>query len=160
MLWLQGEQNVQPKRNEQGQVNCQSPWTPDQLNKQTTHYVVFVICCLFGNELCCACKGEQNVQPKRNERGQVIRLPKIDFRIRDFLTTDRDIHTFTSYVVCYCRQIYDGQNEYTEWTFNDAMALTLYVFRYFAHQRFWFIMPWLWHHMPISAYGHWYFLVS
>ena len=47
---------------------------------------------------CWGTAAEQNVQPKRNERGQVIRLPKIDFRMR--LSNDRDWHTFTSCLLC------------------------------------------------------------
>ena len=77
-------------------------------------------------------QGEQNVQPKRNERGQVIRLPKIDFRIRDFLTTDRDILTYLYFcVVCYCRQLYDGKTKkiLTGWTVTDVQRLPKIDFR-------------------------------
>ena len=94
--------------------------------------VVFVICCLFGNETVLCSQGEQNVQPKRNERGQVIRLPKIDFRIRDFLTTDRNIHTFTSiYIVCYIlpTNLRRKNERNTGWTVNDVQRLPKINFR-------------------------------
>ena len=64
--------------------------------------MLFLIIVLFCRQqiqvYSCWGTAEQNVQPKRNERGQVIRLPKIDFRMR--LSNDRDWHTFTSCLLC------------------------------------------------------------